>query len=43
MLIGYARTSTMDQKAGLDAQIAELRAAGVEECRFRRSRPSITG
>jgi DNA invertase Pin-like site-specific DNA recombinase len=31
MLIGYARTSTLDQKAGLDAQIEELKAAGVEE------------
>jgi len=31
MLIGYARTSTADQKAGLDAQVAELKAAGSEE------------
>jgi DNA invertase Pin-like site-specific DNA recombinase len=31
MLIGYARTSTLDQKAGLEAQVAELKAAGVEE------------
>lgn len=31
MLVGYARTSTADQKAGLDAQVAELRGAGVEE------------
>jgi DNA invertase Pin-like site-specific DNA recombinase len=31
MLIGYARTSTADQKAGLEAQVAELKAAGVEE------------
>lgn len=31
MLIGYARTSTLDQKAGLDVQVAELKAAGVEE------------
>lgn len=31
MLIGYARTSTVEQNAGLDAQIAELKAAGVEE------------
>ena len=28
VLVGYARTSTADQKAGLDAQIAELKAAG---------------
>ena len=31
MLIGYARTSTLDQKAGLEAQVAELKAAGIEE------------
>ena len=31
MLVGYARTSTADQKAGLEAQVAELKAAGVEE------------
>ncbi len=31
MLIGYARTSTLDQKAGLDAQIEELRAAGCDK------------
>jgi DNA invertase Pin-like site-specific DNA recombinase len=31
MLIGYCRTSTVDQKAGLDAQIAQLKAVGVEE------------
>ncbi len=27
-VVGYARTSTVDQDAGLDAQIAELEAAG---------------
>ena len=31
MLVGYARTSSADQKAGLEAQVAELKAAGVEE------------
>jgi DNA invertase Pin-like site-specific DNA recombinase len=31
LLVGYARTSTVDQKAGLDAQLAELGAAGCEE------------
>jgi DNA invertase Pin-like site-specific DNA recombinase len=31
MKIGYARTSTVDQVAGLDAQIAALQAAGCEE------------
>ncbi|SEN42601.1 Site-specific DNA recombinase [Paracoccus alcaliphilus] len=30
MLIGYARTSTLDQKAGLDAQKRDLEAAGCE-------------
>jgi DNA invertase Pin-like site-specific DNA recombinase len=30
MLIGYARTSTIDQAAGLEAQERDLRAAGVE-------------
>lgn len=31
MLIGYARTSTIDQQAGLDAQIRDLEIAGCEE------------
>jgi DNA invertase Pin-like site-specific DNA recombinase len=31
MLIGYARTSTADQKAGLPAQDRDLRAAGAEK------------
>lgn len=31
MLVGYCRTSTVDQVAGLEAQIAELGAAGVEK------------
>jgi DNA invertase Pin-like site-specific DNA recombinase len=30
MLIGYARTSTNEQKAGLEAQLSELAKAGVE-------------
>lgn len=30
MIVGYARTSTMDQKAGLEAQERDLRAAGCE-------------
>ncbi|WP_203290772.1 recombinase family protein [Maricaulis parjimensis] len=30
MIIGYARTSTTDQKAGLEAQERDLRAAGAE-------------
>ena len=30
MLVGYARTSTVEQEAGLEAQDRELRAAGAE-------------
>jgi DNA invertase Pin-like site-specific DNA recombinase len=30
MLIGYARTSTLDQMAGLEAQLAELETVGCE-------------
>ena len=28
MLIGYARTSTLDQKAGYEAQVRDLEAEG---------------
>jgi len=31
ILVGYARTSSCDQQAGLDAQIRDLKAAGCEE------------
>ncbi|SEM71046.1 Site-specific DNA recombinase [Roseovarius tolerans] len=31
MIVGYARTSTLDQKAGLEAQKTELSAAGCEK------------
>ena len=31
MLVGYARTSTLDQKAGLEAQRRDLAAAGAEK------------
>jgi DNA invertase Pin-like site-specific DNA recombinase len=31
MIVGYARTSTTDQVAGLEAQLRDLRAAGAEE------------
>lgn len=31
MLIGYARTSTFDQKAGLEAQLRDLQKAGAEK------------
>jgi DNA invertase Pin-like site-specific DNA recombinase len=31
MLIGYARTSTLDQKAGIEGQVRDLTAAGCEK------------
>lgn len=31
MLLGYARTSTVDQKAGLEGQLRELQGAGCEK------------
>lgn len=31
MIVGYARTSTYDQQAGLDAQIRDLEAAGCQK------------
>jgi DNA invertase Pin-like site-specific DNA recombinase len=31
MLVGYARTSTVDQEAGLDAQLRDLKALGCEK------------
>lgn len=31
MLIGYARTSTLDQDAGLEAQLRDLRGVGTEK------------
>jgi DNA invertase Pin-like site-specific DNA recombinase len=31
MLVGYARTSSVDQVAGLEAQERDLKAAGVEK------------
>lgn len=31
MLVGYARTSTLDQKAGLEAQLRDLKAEGCEK------------
>tara|TARA_R100000935_G_scaffold49280_1_gene74510 strand:- start:299 stop:877 length:579 start_codon:yes stop_codon:yes gene_type:complete len=30
MIVGYARTSTLDQKAGLEAQLRDLKAVGCE-------------
>ena len=31
MEVGYARTSTVDQLAGLEAQVRDLTAAGAEK------------
>ena len=31
MIVGYARTSTSDQTAGLEAQARDLKAAGTEK------------
>jgi hypothetical protein len=31
MIIGYARTSTLEQQAGFTAQVRDLKAAGVEK------------
>ncbi len=41
MRIGYARTSTVDQVAGLEAQVRDLRAAGCE--RIFREQTSAVG
>jgi DNA invertase Pin-like site-specific DNA recombinase len=40
VLIGYARTSTTDQKAGLDAQLRDLEAAGCTKI-FREELSSV--
>jgi DNA invertase Pin-like site-specific DNA recombinase len=31
VLVGYARTSTAEQRAGLDAQLRDLKAAGCRK------------
>ena len=41
MLIGYARTSTLDQTAGFEAQLSELSQAGCEKV-FREQVSSVT-
>lgn len=43
MQIGYARTSTLDQEAGLDAQIRDLKAAGCAERDIYREQVSSVG
>lgn len=40
MKIGYARTSTVEQKAGLEAQLRDLKALGVEKV-FREQLSSV--
>ena len=40
MLVGYARTSTADQAAGLEAQARDLKATGAEKV-FREQVSSI--
>ncbi|TRO95362.1 recombinase family protein [Glycocaulis profundi] len=42
MIIGYARTSTFDQVAGLEAQLNELKAAGAEKV-FQERVSSVAG
>jgi hypothetical protein len=32
VIVGYCRTSTVDQRAGLEAQERDLKAAGAEKC-----------
>jgi DNA invertase Pin-like site-specific DNA recombinase len=41
MFIAYARTSTADQIAGLDAQVRDLEATGCEKL-FREQTSSVT-
>src|ERR1700686_4936590 len=41
--IGYARTSTLDQEAGLEAQIRDLGAAGCEERNIYKEQVSSIG
>jgi aspartate aminotransferase-like enzyme len=31
MIVGYARTSTIEQEAGFEAQLKQLKAAGCEK------------
>lgn len=42
MKIGYARTSTVEQKAGLEAQLRDLKVLGVEKI-FREQLSSVDG
>jgi hypothetical protein len=42
MIVGYARTLTFEQEAGLDAQVRELAAAGAERSVWIRVSPKPT-
>jgi DNA invertase Pin-like site-specific DNA recombinase len=42
MIVGYARTSTVEQEAGLQAQIRELEAAGCEKVFFEQASAAST-
>ena len=41
MLVGYARTSTIEQRAGLEAQIRDLESAGCDNKIFREQVSSV--
>jgi DNA invertase Pin-like site-specific DNA recombinase len=40
--VGYARVSTVDQQAGLDAQLRDLKVAGCGEIFFEQVSPSLS-
>src|SRR5438105_572538 len=42
MLVGYARTSTVDQQAGLDAQLRDLKTVGCEKTFAEKVSSSVT-
>ena len=42
MLVGYARSSTIDQEAGYQAQIKALKAAGCEKIRSEKQSGTTT-
>src|ERR1700730_14936953 len=41
MIVGYARTSTVEQKAGFEAQLRELEEAGCKEQIFKEQVSSV--
>jgi DNA invertase Pin-like site-specific DNA recombinase len=42
MLVGYARSSTIEQEAGFQAQIKALKAHGCEKVLRSRCRPTLS-